>query len=50
MRPQTIILAALVSLYLWIGIFDTTRTGYRVAQALGVVPNLHIGESLSRLL
>ncbi len=50
MRLQTLILALLISAYLWIGAFDATRFVYRMAEQNALIPNLHIGQTLSRLI
>lgn len=47
MKFAYLILAVLVSAYLWIGAFGVTREVYRTAQAADILPNLHITEKLA---
>lgn len=49
MKLSYLVLAVLVSAYLWIGAFGVTREVYRTAQLAELVPNLHITEKLADL-
>lgn len=50
MRNKLLLIAILLILYLWVVTFDVTRAGYHEAQAAGLMPNLHIGNSFRRLI
>lgn len=50
MKVAYIVLAVLVSAYLWIGAFGMTREAYRTAQAVDLMPNLHIRDTLAEFL
>lgn len=46
MRIQYYIIATLLSLMAWIGIFDAARMGYREARHEHLVPNIHLKDIL----
>lgn len=50
MRVQIYLIAALLSAILWLMSFDETRDVYRGAQRAGILPNLHIGLRIDRVI
>lgn len=46
MRVQIVSIAILISLMLWAASFFFLRSSYHEGQARGIMPNLHIKESI----
>jgi hypothetical protein len=50
MRGQIYIIAALLSLIMWVMSFDVAVDAYHDAQEVGAIPNLHIRSHLHHII